>query len=173
MKPANRKPRMLRTLELWSLYDIPVADSRGRPVNMADYRGKLLMIVNTASECGYAHQIEGLEKVYRKYKGLGFEVLAFPSSDFQGQEPLEGKELEDHYCEVHHTTYKIFEKIHVRGKERHPLFQFLMRGRIIPIMWNFHKFLVDRNGNVRGHFVTFISPGSWIIRQRIEKLLAK
>jgi glutathione peroxidase len=142
------------------------------------YKGKVLLIVNTASECGFTPQYEDLEAVYQLYKNKGFEVLAFPSNDFGGQEPLNGNEIQQ-FCSVKfHTTFPIFDKIHVKGKNANPLYSFLsnksQNGNVnIAPKWNFQKYLIDKNGHVIDYYLSTTSPTSAKVKKAIEALLAK
>jgi glutathione peroxidase len=149
-----------------------------KEVQLNMYKGKVLLIVNTASECGFTPQYEDLEAVYQLYKNKGFEVLAFPSNDFGGQEPLNGNEIQQ-FCSVKfHTTFPIFDKIHVKGKNANPLYSFLsnksQNGNVnIAPKWNFQKYLIDKNGHVIDYYLSTTSPTSAKVKKAIEALLAK
>ncbi|MCW5907673.1 MAG: glutathione peroxidase [Chitinophagales bacterium] len=160
-----------------SIYDLEVKDLAGRKVKLSDYRGKVLMIVNTASACGLTPQLKGLQKLYDKYKDQGFEVLGFPSADFGGQEPLKGDAIQK-FCEVNYGVgFKIFEKGKVKGSSAQPLFKFLAKEtkqffvRDNYPMWNFQKYLVDRNGKVVDYFIPWTLPKDDKIAEQIEKCL--
>jgi glutathione peroxidase len=161
-----------------SVHNFKVHDLSGKEVQLNMYKGKVLLIVNTASECGFTPQYEDLEAVYQLYKNKGFEVLAFPSNDFGGQEPLNGNEIQQ-FCSVKfHTTFPIFDKIHVKGKNANPLYSFLsnksQNGNVnIAPKWNFQKYLIDKNGYVIDYYLSTTSPTSAKVKKAIEALLAK
>src|SRR6187431_2415661 len=134
-----------------SLYDITVDDIHGKPVKLAKYKGKVLLIVNTASECGFTPQYKGLEELYEKLHGKGLEVLGFPCNQFGGQEPGTDTEIAQ-FCELNYgVSFPMFAKVDVNGADASPLFKYLkaeapgMLGSEI-VKWNFTKFLVDREG---------------------------
>jgi glutathione peroxidase len=161
-----------------SVHNFKVHDLSGKEVQLNMYKGKVLLIVNTASECGFTPQYEDLEAVYQLYKNKGFEVLAFPSNDFGGQEPLNGNEIQQ-FCSVKfHTTFPIFDKIHVKGKNANPLYSFLsnksQNGNVnIAPKWNFQKYLIDKNGHVIDYYLSTTSPTSAKVKKAIEALLVK
>ena len=161
-----------------SVHNFKVHDLSGKEVHLNMYKGKVLLIVNTASECGFTPQYEELEAIYQLYKNKGFEVLAFPSNDFGGQEPLNGNEIQQ-FCSVKfHTTFPIFDKIHVKGKNADPLYSFLsnksQNGNVnIAPKWNFQKYLIDKNGHVIDYYLSTTSPTSAKVKKAIEALLAK
>lgn len=156
-----------------SIYDIEILDKAGEKTTLAPYRGKVLLIVNTATGCGFTPQYRGLEELYREYKDRGFEVLDFPCNQFGGQAPGTAEEI-DSFCTLNYqTSFPRFAKLKVNGAEEAPLYAFLKKeksgllgGRI---KWNFTKFLVDREGNVVGRFAPQDEPSS--LRERIEALL--
>lgn len=155
-------------------YDIVTLD--GEEINLSKFKNKVLLIVNTASQCGFTSQLKDLAKLKEKYANEDFEILAFPSNDFGGQEPLEGKELSD-FCNQTATNYKFFDKIRVRGPYAHPLFKFLSDKKLNGVLssvprWNFHKFLIDRSGRVIDFFYPFTNPTSSKIRKKISRLLS-
>jgi glutathione peroxidase len=143
---------------------------------MDTFQNKVLLIVNTASECGFTPQYKELEELYKQYQEKGFEVLAFPSNDFGKQEPLNGKEIGE-YCSIHfRTTFPLFEKVKVVGINALPLYQFLsnkkQNGKVnIAPKWNFQKYLVNRKGEVVDYFLPFTKPTSPAIKKAIERLL--
>lgn len=161
-----------------SIYDFNVKDISGKNIELSAYRGKVLLIVNTASECGFTPQYKDLEELYQKYKDQGFCVLAFPSNDFGEQEPLEGKQIHE-FCTVNFkTTFPIFNKIHVKGKNADPLFKFLsnksQNGSVdIAPKWNFQKYLIGKDGKVVDYFLSTTSPMSERIKRAIEYELKK
>jgi len=159
-----------------SIFQFSVEDIDGKTVSLEDYKGKVLLIVNTASKCGFTPQLEGMEELYAMYKDKGFEVLAFPSNDFAGQEPLEGEELKQFCVMKYEAKYPIFDKVHVKGKDVAPLYEFLskksLNGKVNSVpKWNFHKYLVDQEGKVVDYYYSITSPTSGKIKRNIEKLL--
>lgn len=159
-----------------TVYPFTVNDTSGNPVSLSDYEGKVLLIVNTASKCGFTPQLEGMESLYKEFKDQGFELLAFPSNDFAGQEPLEGEAIAQFCVTNYQASYPIFDKVHVKGKEATPLYQFLAdkkkNGKVgIQPKWNFHKYLIDRQGKVVNYFFSFTTPTSKKIKRAIQKLL--
>ncbi|MBK7870888.1 MAG: redoxin domain-containing protein [Saprospiraceae bacterium] len=159
-----------------SIYQFIVHDLHGRPIDLSQYEGKILLIVNIASKCIYTPQLKKLEELYQKFHDQGFEILAFPSNDFLRQEPLHGEKIEYFCVNNYNTSFSIFEKAHVKGSKASALFRFLsnrkINGRVnTPPLWNFHKYLIDREGKVVTHFFSFISPTSFLIQRAIRKLL--
>ena len=159
-----------------TIYDYTAKDLAGRDVNLSDYKGKVLLIVNIASKCGFTPQLGGLEEIYEKYKDRGFEVIGFPSNQFGGQEPLEKEEISD-FCQVNYgVSFKIMEKSEVKGSGRNSVFQFLtdkkLNGKVgrAPL-WNFFKYLVDRNGKVVDYYTSITTPTDAKIIKQIETCL--
>jgi glutathione peroxidase len=154
-----------------SIYDFTVKDIHGKPVPFDRYKGKVLLIVNTASKCGFTPQYEGLEALYKELHGKGLEILGFPCNQFGAQEPGSEQEIES-FCEINYgVTFPMFAKIDVNGKNTAPLYQYLKDAKpgILgseAIKWNFTKFLVDRNGNVVKRYAPTDTP------EKIEKELA-
>ena len=148
-----------------NLYSISVQKNSGETTTLAPYKGKVLLIVNTASQCGFTSQYNGLQKLYDQYKDKGFEVLAFPCNQFGAQEPGSAVEIKS-FCETRfHIKFPIFSKIDVNGPNAHPLYVFLKKNAkgvlgTEAIKWNFTKFLVDRNGNVLGRYASATTPES-------------
>jgi glutathione peroxidase len=159
-----------------SIYKYKVKDLLNNEIPLDLYKDKVLLIVNTASNCDYTGQYNELEEIYKKYHKMGFEVLAFPSNDFGNQEPLSGIQIQNFCHTKFKTSFKIFNKIKVKGLGASPLFQFLsekkLNGKInMYPKWNFHKYLVNRNGEVVDYFFTITKPNSPKILYAIEKLL--
>ncbi len=159
-----------------SIYKYKVKDIFNNEVPLDLYQNKVLLIVNTASNCDYTEQYKELEEIYKKYHKLGFEILAFPSNDFGNQEPLSGIQIHNFCQSKFKTSFKIFNKTKVKGLGANPLFQFLsekgLNGKInMYPKWNFHKYLVNRNGEVVDYFFTITKPNSPKILYAIEKLL--
>jgi glutathione peroxidase len=158
-----------------SIYQFNVQKLDGEEVSLAEYKNKVLLIVNTASQCSFTPQLKELAELKDKFSGQDFEILAFPSNDFGGQEPLDGKALAE-FCEGQQVNYTVFEKIRVRGSYADPLYKFFAdkkaNGKISSVpRWNFHKFLIDRTGQVKDFFFPFTKPTSSKIRKRVTQLL--
>ena len=147
----------------------------GTPKKLSDYRGKALLLVNTASRCGYTKQYAPMEQLYEKYRDRGFEVLAFPANDFMGQEPGTNAEIRAFCAANYRVTFPLFEKISVKGDAIHPLYRYLttLPGFDGGISWNFNKFLVDPNGKVVARFGTRVDPMSEEVTRKIEEVLPK
>ncbi len=150
----------------------------GKPVNFADFEGKVLLIVNTASKCGFTPQLEGLEKLYQQYKTQGFEVIAFPSNQFAGQEPLNEAGIGE-FCQKNYgVSFPMMQKSDVKGQTANPVYQFLSNKKLNGALnskpkWNFHKYVVDKQGKVRDYFYSITAPQSKKIVRLIEKLLVE
>jgi glutathione peroxidase len=157
-----------------NLYEIKVKDIRGSEKSMGDFEGKVLLIVNVASQCGFTPQYKELQEIYEKYKNQGFEVLGFPCNQFGGQEPGSDDEIKKS-CEMNFgVSFPMFSKVEVNGEGAHPLFKLLKskaKGVLgtEAIKWNFTKFLINRKGEVIDRFASTTSPKS--ISLEIEKLL--
>lgn len=158
-----------------SLYDLNVQTIDGKDVSLSQYKGKALLIVNTASQCGYTPQYKGLEELYQAYKAKGFEVLAFPSNDFGGQEPGTNAEVKQ-FCELKYkTTFPLFAKVAVKGDGAHPLYKFLqgLEKNGGEVNWNFNKFLVSADGTVVAHLPSKAEPMSDAVKKQVEAVLPK
>ncbi|KGE19045.1 glutathione peroxidase [Paenibacillus wynnii] len=157
-----------------SIYEFEANTLRGEEESLSKYKDKVLLVVNTASKCGFTPQYKGLQEVYEKFKDRGFEVLGFPSNQFAGQEPGEGEDIAE-FCEINYgVTFPMYEKIDVKGDEAHPLFKYLSKEApgILgskSIKWNFTKFLVDREGRVLKRYSPQTTPDQ--IEADIAKLL--
>ncbi len=159
-----------------SVLEFTMKNIDGKDVKLDDYRGKVLLMVNVASKCGYTPQYEGLESTFRKYKDQGLVVMGFPANNFMGQEPGTDEEIKTFCSTRYNVTFPMFSKISVAGDDIHPLFRFLTSKETNPefsgdISWNFNKFLVDRTGKVVDRFSTREKPESDKIAQAIEKAL--
>lgn len=155
------------------IYDFKVKDNKGNEVDLKEYKGKVLLIVNTATGCGFTPQYDGLQNLYEKYKEKGFEILDFPCNQFGGQAPGTAEEIES-FCNVKFgITFKQFAKIEVNGENEEPLYKYLKtqkKGLVNEnIKWNFTKFLVDKNGKVVKRFGPTVTPEK--IEKSIEELL--
>lgn len=158
-----------------SFYDFSATLNNGADKGLSAYKGKVLLIVNTASQCGNTPQYAGLQELYAKYRERGFEVLAFPCNQFGHQEPGSDEDIKD-FCELNYgVEFPLFSKIEVNGEGAHPLYKFLKseKGGLLgeSIKWNFTKFLVDRQGNVIERYAPMTPPRR--IASDIEKQLAK
>jgi glutathione peroxidase len=159
-----------------SIYDIPVTTIDGEQTTLAPYRGKVLLVVNVASKCGFTPQYAGLEELYRAYKDRGLVVLGFPCNQFMWQESGDNAEIKS-FCTLRYgVTFPMFAKVDVNGKNAHPLYRHLKdaaRGLLWSraVKWNFTKFLVDREGNVVRRFATATNPHK--LARHIEKLLGE
>lgn len=145
-----------------SIYDFKVKGINGEQVNLADYKGKVLLVVNTATGCGFTPQYEGLQDLYEKYQAQGLEILDFPCNQFGGQAPGTEEEIVD-FCQSRYgVTFPQFAKVIVNGEGEEPLFTYLKKEQSgvmgSKIKWNFTKFLVDRNGNVIDRFAPTVTP---------------
>lgn len=155
------------------IYDFKITDNKGEEVSLSKYKGKVLLIVNTATGCGFTPQYKGLEELYKKYKDKGLEILDFPCNQFGHQAPGTDQEI-DSFCTLKYdTTFPRFRKIDVNGENASPLYKWLKneKGGIFgnSIKWNFTKFLVDRNGKVVERYSPTVSPSK--IENKIKELL--
>ena len=158
-----------------SLYDIPLKDIDGKDTSLKAYQGKVLLIVNVASKCGFTPQYEGLEAIQKKYESQGFTVLGFPCNDFLSQEPGTPEEIKTFCSSKYNVTFPLFEKLHVKGKEQHPLYAALT-GKDAPfpgpITWNFNKFVISRDGKIVKRFSSPDKPESAKVTAAIEAAIA-
>jgi glutathione peroxidase len=144
----------------------------GKPESLCQYRGKVLLIVNTASYCGYTHQYEGLEAMYRKYKDRGLVVLGFPSNDFGAQEPGSNKEIAEFCRLTYGVQFPMFEKSSVKNLDNNPLYAELREKTGQVPKWNFFKYVIDRSGKPAGTFASAVEPDNRDLASLVEKLLA-
>ncbi len=156
------------------VYDFDAQTLDGKPVKLSDYQGKVLLIVNTASKCGFTPQYKGLEALYRKYKDKGLEILGFPCNQFGAQEPGDANEIANFCSLTYDVSFPMFAKIDVNGDKAHPLYDYLkteQKGMFGTrnINWNFTKFLVDKKGKVTARFGPQVTPES--LDGAIAKLL--
>ena len=158
-----------------SLYKIPVKDIDGKDTSLDAYKGKVLLIVNVASKCGYTPQYKELEAIHEKYKDKGFTVLGFPCNQFGGQEPGTNEQIKQFCSTTYNVTFPLFDKIAVNGPKRHPLYVALA-GPESPfpgdIKWNFNKFLIGRDGKIIKRFSTPTKPDAAEVTEAIEAALA-
>lgn len=158
-----------------NFYDLEAKTSSGKAMKLNEFKGKIVLIANTASKCGYTPQYEQLEGIYKKYSGKGFTVLGFPSNDFGAQEPGTNEEIAK-FCKLNYgVTFPLFEKNPVTGKEKQGVFKYLTEetGKDIAgeVKWNFEKFLIDGKGNVVARFPSGVKPDSAEVVSKIEELL--
>lgn len=160
-----------------SVLDFKVKDIDGKEVDLAKYKGEVLLIVNTASKCGYTPQYKGLEAAYEKYKDKGFEVLAFPANEFGSQEPGSDSEIKTFCTSQYKVTFPVFSKSVVKGDGINPVFSYLTKDTDAKfqgeIPWNFAKFLVNRKGEVIARFAPGDKPEGEKVTAAIEKALAE
>jgi glutathione peroxidase len=158
-----------------SLYDLQLKDLEGKDTSFKAYQGKVLLVVNVASKCGYTPQYAGLEKLYEKYKERGLVVLGLPCNQFGGQEPGSSQEIQQFCSSRYQVTFPVLEKIEVNGPHRHPLYQ-ILAGPDSPvagdIRWNFTKFLVGRDGKILKRFESKAAPEAAELVQAVEAALA-
>ena len=160
-------------IERRTVFDFGAVTIDGVDQPLSDYKGKVVLIVNTASKCGYTPQYEGLGSLYETYRVRGFVVLGFPANNFMGQEPGTDAEIKSYCSTKYQTTFPLFSKISVKGKGIHPLYEFLTRGSEYPgaITWNFNKFLIARDGHVAARFDSSTKPLAKELVTQIEALL--
>jgi glutathione peroxidase len=162
------------TMDTINIYNITVKTIDGADKPLSDYKGKVLLIVNVASKCGYTPQYEGLQKLYEKYKDKGFEILAFPCNDFGSQEPGNNEEIKQFCTSNYNVTFPLFDKIKVLGNEKSPLYSKLINFEPAgDISWNFEKFLIDKNGNVIRRYKSKMTPENEELISLIEKEIQK
>lgn len=156
-----------------SIYDYKVKDQNGEMISMEEYKGKVLLIVNTATGCGFTPQFEGLQDLYEKYQEKGFEILDFPCNQFGNQAPGSDEEIADFCNSRYGITFKQFSKIDVNGENEEPLYTYLksQQGGVLgsKVKWNFTKFLVDKEGKVVDRFAPTTKPEA--IDKEVEKLI--
>lgn len=160
-----------------SIFDFKMKDIDGRDVKLKKYKGNVLLVVNTASKCGYTPQYESLQATFDKYKDKRFYVLGFPANNFGGQEPGTEAEIKEFCTSKYKVTFPMFAKISVKGADKDPLYAYLTDLQINPvyggdITWNFNKFLIDRNGKIVGRFTSKEKPDGDAITAAIEEALA-
>jgi glutathione peroxidase len=156
-----------------NIYDFKVKDSFGNEISLSEYKGKVLLIVNTASKCGFTPQYEGLQKLYDKYGNEKFEILAFPCNQFGNQEPGDANEIKNFCSLTYNVSFPLFQKVDVNGKDADPLFEYLKESKSgflsKNIKWNFTKFLVDSEGRVIDRFSPTTAPEK--LEDKIKELI--
>jgi glutathione peroxidase len=155
------------------MYEFTVKDIKGKEVKLADYKGKVVLVVNVASKCGLTKQYEALEKLYRDNKNVGFVVLGFPANNFMGQEPGTNEEIATFCKSKYDVTFPMFDKVSVKGDDAAPLFKWLISQSTnkVDIEWNFAKFLVGKDGKVLQRFSPQTTPDSPEIKKALESAL--
>jgi glutathione peroxidase len=155
-----------------SLYDLKVNTLEGKPADLGQYKGHVVLVVNVASKCGFTPQYKGLEALYNKYKGQGFFILGFPSNDFMQQEPGTPEQIQKFCTDTYGVTFPLFEKVDVKKKlpTQSPVYQFLTAKNPEP-SWNFCKYLIDRNGQVLQFFPSKVTPEDPKLTGAIETAL--
>jgi glutathione peroxidase len=159
-----------------SVYDFTMKDIDGKPVSLAEYKGKVMLIVNVASKCGHTPQYEGLQKLYDTYKDRGLAILGFPANNFSWQEPGTDSEIKQFCTLTYGVTFDMYSKISVKGKDQAPFYQFLTSSKSNPqyagpVEWNFQKYLIDRSGKIVGRFSPGMDPLSEEITSAVEAAL--
>jgi len=170
---AQAPPPSANTRAVKSLYDLKTKTLEGKPADLAMYRGKVSLVVNVASKCGFTPQYDGLEKLHAELKGKGFNVLGFPSNDFGGQEPGTAEEI-GAFCKLTYgVTFPMFEKVVTRlAADQSPIYGFLWKSGYLPA-WNFAKYVVGKDGQVVAFFPSAVTPEDPALRAAISKALAQ
>jgi glutathione peroxidase len=154
-----------------SIQDFTLNSIDGKPVPLAEYKGKVALVVNVASQCGYTPQYAGLESLYKKYKDKGFVILGFPANNFGAQEPGTNEEIKTFCNRKYSVDFPMFSKISVKGADKAPLYQYLTETGGGEIKWNFTKFLIDRDGKVLRRFESGVEPESSEVIGAVEAAL--
>lgn len=156
-----------------SIYDFKMMTIDGETKALSDYKGKVLMVVNVASFCGYTSQYKDLEAVYRKYKDRGFTILAFPANNFGEQEPGSDQEIKTFCTSKYDVTFDVFSKISVKGDDQHPLYRYITKDSPFPgdVKWNFQKYLIDPNGALVAMYPSKTKPTDAAVIDKIESLI--
>ena len=174
-----------------SIYEIPVKTIDGKDINLGEYKGKTLLIVNVASKCGLTPQYEGLQKLYSEYKDKGFEILGFPANNYLGQEPGTEEEIKDFCSTNYNVTFPMFSKLSTKGDDQHELYKYLtdtkpetdvndggleeklagfgsVRSTPSEVLWNFEKFLVSKDGEITARFAPDVKPDDSRLIEKLE-----
>lgn len=171
---ASEKGPVVMAAKTGNIYDFTLDDIDGKPLALTSFKGKVLLVVNTASFCGNTPQYSDLETMYEKYKDRGLEILAFPANNFGQQEPGSNQEIKSFCYTKYSLTFPLFSKISVKGPDKHPLYQYLTERSPFPgeVEWNFQKYLIDRSGTVIAKYHHRTKPLSDQVVQDLEKALA-
>jgi glutathione peroxidase len=156
-----------------SIYDFTLKSIDGKPTPLAEFKGKVVLLVNVASKCGFTPQYAGLEKLYEQYKDRGFVIVGVPANNFGGQEPGTNEEIKTFCSRNYNVSFPMMSKVSVKGDDKTPLYQYLTESSGGEIKWNFTKFLVDKNGKVVARFEPKVTPDSPEVTSAIEKALAQ
>jgi glutathione peroxidase len=159
-----------------SVYDFTLNSIDGAPTPLSNFKGKVVLLVNVASKCGYTPQYAGLEKLYEKYKDKGFVIVGIPANNFGAQEPGTNEEIKTFCSRTYNVTFPMMSKVSVKDPDKTPLYQFLTDASAKTggeIKWNFTKFLVDKNGNVINRFESKVTPESEDVVKAVEQALAQ
>ena len=155
-----------------TLYDFKVTNIDGQPVDLSQYKGKVALVVNVASKCGYTRQYKGLEALYREYKDKGLEILGFPSNDFGAQEPGSEADIKSFCSLTYDVTFDMFSKVKVSGNGMAEPYKYLTETTGSQVQWNFNKFLVDKDGKVVKYYPSSVAPEDATLRKDIDALLS-
>jgi glutathione peroxidase len=160
-----------------NIHSFTMRTIEGKESSLAQYKGKVLLVVNVASKCGFTGQYEGLESLYKRFQARGLEILGFPANDFLRQEPGTDAEIKSFCTMTYGVTFPMFSKISVKGSDCHPLYRYLTDKQTNPrfeggISWNFNKFLIDRQGNIIGRFGSRTKPDDKDLVKAVESALA-
>ena len=177
IKDPTKEPAVAKDNQPASPLDFKVQDINGKEADLAQYKGKVVMIVNVASKCGYTPQYEGLEALYKAYADKGFVILGFPANDFGKQEPGTNEEIEKFCTSKFSVTFPMMSKISTLDPDKAPIYKFLTEKATAgdfagDIAWNFNKFIIDRNGNVIARYGSPVKPSDKQITAEVEKALA-
>lgn len=156
-----------------NIYDFTLNTIDGAPAPLSTFKGKVVLLVNVASKCGYTPQYAGLEKLYEKYKDKGFVIVGVPANNFGAQEPGTNEEIKTFCSRNYNVTFPMMSKVSVKGADQVPLYKYLTDSTGTQIEWNFTKFLIDRNGNIASRFASKVTPESTDMASAIEKALAQ
>ncbi len=170
--PGNTENSPMKTATYTS---IPFETITGEKISLDAYHGKVILIVNTASKCGYTPQYDGLEKLYREYKDSGLVVIGFPANNFGAQEPGTNGQIIEFCQTTFDVTFPMMAKVSVKGDDKHPLFKYLTEESSLPgeIAWNFNKFLLDRDGRLTARYESKVTPQSDELVEKVRELIRK
>lgn len=173
--PPGGKGPILMAAQTGSVYDFTLDDIDGKPVSLGQFKGKVLLLVNTASFCGNTPQYADMQEMYERYQAKGLEILAFPANNFGRQEPGTNQEIKSFCYTKYSLTFPLFTKISVKGGDKHPLYHYLTEQSPFPgeVEWNFQKYLVDRTGKVVARYQHRTKPLADEIVRDVERELAK
>ena len=159
------------TLQATTIYDYSMKTIDGSPKALAEYKGKVVLVVNVASKCGFTPQYEGLESIYKKYRDQGLVVLGFPANNFMAQEPGTNEEIKQFCTRKYNVDFPMFSKIDVKGDTESPLYHYLTQAKGGEIKWNFTKFLIGKDGTILARFEPAVKPDSPEVTAAVEKAL--